>query len=161
VHPLVVIADLRRGCLTSLERYLSENQGIPDREVALELRKLIIGSQHRSPYRLMVVDHPAKPKSKEGRPKKANSKLSNRDRELVAKFESQRKVEGKAYRAKEVLAERGVGSRSAVDRARRRAKQNEVSDRPHAGEQFDREKLTASLIKRRRMALEKHRREKG
>lgn len=68
VHPLIVIRDLRKGVITSLGRYLAKHRGIPDREVALELRKLISGSRERTPYRLMVVEHPDTPKDKGGRP---------------------------------------------------------------------------------------------
>lgn len=69
VHPIVVLGDLRRGSLATLDRYLAQNQGIPDREVALELRKLISGSRLRTDFRLLLTEHPDKPKSKGGRPK--------------------------------------------------------------------------------------------
>lgn len=55
---MIVVRDLRDGCLSSLDLYLRIHQGIPDREVALELRKLIAGSQQRSKFRLFVLPHP-------------------------------------------------------------------------------------------------------
>lgn len=94
VHPLVVIADLRRGSLASLDRYIAQQQGIPDREVALELRKLISGSRHRSDYRMIVIDHPDKPKnvggrrsSKNRRPTKVEFEVARDLRDLKRKGE--------------------------------------------------------------------------
>jgi hypothetical protein len=69
VHPLTVIADLRRGSISSLDRYLSKTKGVIDREVAVELRKLISGPIQRTKYRLIVVEHPQTPKDEGGRPK--------------------------------------------------------------------------------------------
>jgi hypothetical protein len=68
VHPLVVIADLRRGCLDSLNQYLRQEKGNLDRGVMVELRKLISGSRSRTDFRIMVVQHPDSPKDKGGRP---------------------------------------------------------------------------------------------
>lgn len=61
LHELVVLMDLREGVLTSLDRYLAKHKGIPDRRIALALRKLISGSAQRSQYRLVVVKHPGLP----------------------------------------------------------------------------------------------------
>jgi hypothetical protein len=77
VHPLTVIADLRRGSISSLDRYLSKTKGMIDREVAVELRKLISGSIQRTKYRLIVVEHPQAPKDMGGRPKGRRSKPSD------------------------------------------------------------------------------------
>ncbi len=74
VHAWIVLADLRNGSLASLDRYLAQQGGISDRAVAIELRKLIAGSQHRSPYRLMVIEHPDRIKSKGGRPRSVQNK---------------------------------------------------------------------------------------
>lgn len=126
VHPLAVIADLRNGCLSSLERYLAQNRGIVDREIALELRKLIAGSQYRSHFRLVVIDHPHKPKSKGGRPRKTPAAATAKERSLVAEFESPRKIDGKNYLAKEVLAKPGKVSASTINRARRNVKQSDL-----------------------------------
>lgn len=69
IHPCVVKMDLRKGSLSSLDRYLAQEGGIPDREIAIELRKLIKGSRARTAYRLIVVEHPDQPKDKGGRPR--------------------------------------------------------------------------------------------
>jgi hypothetical protein len=63
-HPLIVIADLRRGSIGSLDRYLYKTKGVIDRAVALELRKLISGSIERTKFRIIVVEHPDTPKDK-------------------------------------------------------------------------------------------------
>ena len=80
-----VIKDLRRGSLANLDRYLKHNGGIPDRGVALELRKLISGSRQRSKYRLVVIDHPDLPKDVGGN-KRSTQIMQDRDPELVAAF---------------------------------------------------------------------------
>ena len=69
VHPCIVTEDLRRGAISSLDRYLWKTKGVMDRAVALELRKLISGTIQRTKFRLMVVEHPDTPKYKGGRPK--------------------------------------------------------------------------------------------
>lgn len=121
VHPLIVLADLRNGSLGSLDRYLAQEGGIPDREVALELRKLISGTAQRTDYRLAVVNHPDKP-SQGGRPsgKKDRAELdrrAERDRHIVACYQSALAEEGKAYLAKERVAAQLKCSKTAVERA--------------------------------------------
>jgi len=161
VHPLVVIADLRNGCLSSLERYLAQNRGIFDRGIALELRKLVAGTQYRSRYKLMVVEHPDKPKSKGGRPRRNGTASTAKERALVAEFERQRKIEGKNYRAKEVLVEQGHASGSTIDRARRNIKVADAAKAKRAETRLECETKHAELIERRRLALEKLRRDKA
>lgn len=72
----MVITDLRRGSIGSLDRYLFKTKGVMNREVALELRKLISGTIKRTKFRLIVVEHPNKPKDKGGRPEKLTRKPS-------------------------------------------------------------------------------------
>lgn len=132
-HPLVVIADLRRGSISSLDRYLARKKGIPDREVLLELRKLISGSIERTRYRLVVVEHPDMPKNIGGRPMNGAGTPSGREREIAARFETILETEGKVYIAKEMVAEQFGVSIPTVDRARRkveyvRKKQQEVDE---------------------------------
>ncbi|MEH6790948.1 hypothetical protein [Parasphingorhabdus sp.] len=86
VHPLSVIADLRVGSLASLDLYLKQNKGIADREVALELRKLISGSRYRSKFRLIVIEHPDRPKSKGGRPLKKMQRPSEEKFKIAREF---------------------------------------------------------------------------
>jgi hypothetical protein len=63
-YPRMVIADLRRGSIGSLDRYLYKTKGVIDRAVALELRKLISGTIKRTKFRIIVVEHPDTPKDK-------------------------------------------------------------------------------------------------
>ena len=58
VHPLLVIADLHRGCLKTLAKYLVQESGIPDAKVALELQRLITGSAAETNFQLVVIEHP-------------------------------------------------------------------------------------------------------
>ena len=94
VHPLVVIRDLRKGVVTSLGRYMTKHRGIPDRAVALELKKLISGSRERTPYRLIVVEHPDTPKDKGGRPPTNRGAPNNLELEVVRTFEEALKLTG-------------------------------------------------------------------
>lgn len=88
IHPLMVIHDLRQGSLTSLDAYLRLNGGIPDRGVAVELRKLISGSRQRSRYRLIAIEHPKGPPAKRGRPEsKRGVKPTEKQKRLVRSFE--------------------------------------------------------------------------
>jgi hypothetical protein len=66
-HPLVVARDLSNGSLASLDWYLKAHKGIPDRAVAVELRKLLSGTSERSPFRIVLIAHPAGPAPKRGR----------------------------------------------------------------------------------------------
>lgn len=100
-HPLIVALDLRKGSLGSLNAYLRKHRGIPDREVALELRKLISGSAARTKFRLMVIDHPDRPPSEGGRPRSKSKIPSTREVELVEEYRAQLKVIGKAEIARE------------------------------------------------------------
>jgi hypothetical protein len=97
VHPLVVISDLRKGAISSLDTYLRQQKGIPDRQVALELRKLISGTVSRSSFRILVVDHPDKPKEKGGRPSakaRAPTEAEFRATEDVRRYLKQYRMEG-------------------------------------------------------------------
>jgi len=162
-HPLVVIGDLRAGSLRSLDAYLKRHRGIPDSQVALELRKLLSGSPARTKFRLVVVDHPKAPKSKGGRPKR--SKAPNRkEQELVGQFRARVEfLEGRGGRkrgiARELVAEEKGHSIDKVKRVIRRveaweARQNELNPR------FEREKRAAhELLSRRELALRRLKRE--
>jgi hypothetical protein len=114
VHPLVVIRDLRKGVVTSLGRYLTKHRGIPDRAVALELKKLISGSRERTPYRLIVVEHPDTPKDKGGRPPTKRRAPTEAELEVVRAFEQALKLTGSvesavsAVRAKRKISASGI-----------------------------------------------------
>lgn len=68
VHPLVVLADMKRGSLKSLARYLEQENGIPDAMIARRLRAMITGDVCDSDFQIRVIDHPDLPKAKGGRP---------------------------------------------------------------------------------------------
>ena len=117
VHPLIVIADLRKGVLSSLDRYLAQEGGIRDREIAVELRKLISGSKNRTGFRLLVIEHPEGPKSKGGSPAGKRAQRVERFREIAARYNEVVKEVGKVWRAKELVADEFDCSTSTVRRA--------------------------------------------
>lgn len=87
VVPIIaVISDLRNGSLVSLDRYLRKEGGIPDRQVALELRKLISGTKARTPFHLLVVDHPDGARDKGGRPKKGLKEPTEQERAIALAY---------------------------------------------------------------------------
>lgn len=121
VHALMVISDLRRGSLVALDRYLAQNKGIDDPMIALELRKLISGSQHRTPYRLMVIHHPDNPR-KGGRPKKVATHLTEQELAATDAFKAQRTETPKNYTAIENVTKDLQISPSTIARGRRKVK---------------------------------------
>jgi hypothetical protein len=150
-NPSIVIADLRRGSLDSLSLYLKQNKGIKDRVIALELRKLISGSRHRSSFRLLVVQHPDMAKSIGGRPPRKSEAISANEVALLARFDQILPVERKRILAKEVLAQEAGVSTSTIDRALR--KRMALERQPLKGEAED--KHRNALLERRRLAMEK------
>lgn len=116
-HPLIVLNDLRAGSLESLDAYLKRHSGIPDRELALELRKLLSGSAARSKFRLIVVDHPDGPVDRGSRPKSKSSVPTARERELAAAFGRQFDIIGKKRLAEEEAGKDMGDSWRTVQRA--------------------------------------------
>jgi uncharacterized protein YoaH (UPF0181 family) len=88
LHELVVLMDLEKGVLASLDQYLAKHKGIPDRRIALALRKLISGSAQRSQFRLVVVKHPNLPPDPGGAPSRQRHSTTERHRLIVERFES-------------------------------------------------------------------------
>ena len=88
VHPLLVIGDLRRGCLKSLQKYLIQESGIPDAAVALALQKLIAGSPAEAKFQLAVIEHPDRPSAKGGCPPKTTLKPTQKRLDSVEKVEA-------------------------------------------------------------------------
>ena len=117
IHPLVVLADLRKGSLTSLDRYLAQEGGIPDREVAVELRKLISGSRNRSQFRLLVIEHPDGQKNKGGAPAGKRTSQVERYNKIATRYRQVHADVGKVWRAKELVADEFGCSPSTVGRA--------------------------------------------
>jgi len=113
----VVTLDLRAGSLGSLDAYLKKNRGIPDREVALELRKLLSGTSKRCRFRLVVIDHPDLPPDNGGRPKSMSDAPTRVERELYAKYRQQLEIIGKTKEARLQTAENEGRSEIMVRRA--------------------------------------------
>lgn len=114
VHPLVVIRDLQKGVVTSLGRYLTKHRGIPDRAVALELKKLISGSRERTPYRLIVVEHPDTPKDKGGRPPTTGRAPKQNERAVAQDFAEELKQSASVESAVVAVAKRHKISTASV-----------------------------------------------
>lgn len=148
-HPVAVIIDLRAGSLESLDAYLKKHRGIPDREVALELRKLISGSSARSLYRLIVVDHPDAPPSKGGRPKARRMLPTRKEIEIVEEYRKQLSKIGKTEEARLQTAGELHLSESTVHRAIKKVEAAE-----------ERAKLTNNALARRELALAELRRKR-
>lgn len=116
-HPVVVISHLRAGSLSSLDAYLKKHRGIPDRDVALELRKLLSGSTARCKFRLIVVDHPDLPPDRGGRPASRSDDPTRVELELHAKYLEQLELIGKKKEARVQTAENENRSEITVRRA--------------------------------------------
>lgn len=118
LNPHIVAYDLSEGRLSSLDRYLKKHGGIPDREVAVELRKLISGTKYRTKYQLAVIEHPNRPPRKGGRPKSRNSSPSEREHEIAEIYDNYFRQENKGWRALELTAETCDVTPRTVERAR-------------------------------------------
>jgi len=161
IHPLMVIADLRKGSLVSLERYLAQEGGIPDRGVAIELRKLISGSACRTPFRMLVVDHPGKPKSVGGRPRKAGRRSSKKDREIALAYETAIPEAGKVYGAVKQVADERKTSEASVKRALKAVQREVVDTQAEECKEAQRQQSAAEAAKLREGALANLRARRG
>lgn len=157
VHPLFVVADLRRGSVARLDRYLAKHKGIPDHAVALELRKLISGSPCRSKFRLIVVQHPSTPIDVGGRQRVSNAALSVKEQQIVARYKELLAFEGKRYRAEEVVQEEFQLSRSTIKRALKKAEEIDRRETEKAKSAHQRE----ASVQRREEALRRLRCQDG
>lgn len=142
VHPYVVCLDLRKGSLKSLGRYLQQEGGIPDAEVADELRKLISGNVSQAKYRVAVIPHPDAAANLGGRPQGKSDELAEQDALIVERFDEILRIEGKKYLARDKTAEHFDTSRSTVDRALRRAKALKKREK-------EQEEQRAEIVRRR------------
>lgn len=119
VHPLIVLKDLRRGSLVSLDKYIAQQKGIPDREVALELRKLISGSHCRTSFRLFVADHPDLPRRTGGRPPSSGRPPNKREIEIAEDFLRVRAQSPYEAALAEVSRRQGVSTATVASYVRR------------------------------------------
>jgi hypothetical protein len=125
VHSQIVIADLKRGSLKSLARYLRQTGGIDDPVIARILVRLIDGSARVTPYRIFVSDHPERTRAKGGRPpEQSQSPPSEEQKQLVALYEEMLRTEGKRYLAVTTTAKQANVSESKVQRAIRKSKEH-------------------------------------
>lgn len=110
VHPLLVIADLHKGCLKTLHKYLAQESGIPDAGVARALQKLIAGTPTEAKFQLIVVEHPDRPGAKGGRQPKASAAPSQKQLATAydLEFLQKQNVPTEAAVA-EVAAKHGIG----------------------------------------------------
>lgn len=156
-HPLIVVADLRRGSLASLDRYLAKHKGIPDYAIAVELRKLISGSLTRSRFRLAVIEHPDTPMDVGGRPSALNANLSTSQLQIVGRYKELLASEGKKYRAEEIVQEELQVSRSTIGRALKKAEEidREASERTKLADEMK------ATVQRREEALRRLRYQDG
>lgn len=127
-HPLVVLTDLRNGSLDSLNAYLKRHRGIPDREVALELRKLLSGSSARTRFRLVVVDHPNVQPLNSGRPKSTDRVPTPQEVQRCAEYRSQLEAIGKMEVACEQAASALQVSVWTIDRAVKKVEAFELQE---------------------------------
>lgn len=160
IHPVVICADLRRGCIKSLNAYLMQNRGISDRQVALELRKLLSGTRARTNYRLIVVEHPDSIKSSGGRPP-VDMTPTVREQDIVARFHQKCESGEKIYRAIELLAEEIGISESSVKRACAKVKDYECAQAKSQTKKAEAREATAQLEMRRDAALKSLRNRSG
>ena len=116
-HPAIVLMDLKRGSLRSLDLYLQEYTEPFDREIARALSRLISGTVNETRLRLEVVDHPDAPKAKGGRPKSPDGKRQKRDRKIAEQVEEKVSRSDKPYIAVEDVAEDARVSARTVRRA--------------------------------------------
>lgn len=157
VHPQVVIADLRRGSLASLDRYVAQKKGIPDRRIALELRKLISGSPCRSPFRLLVIEHPDN-NNEGGHPRSPRESTLEKYRSIVDFYEQTLADVGqKKYLARERATAKFKCSESTVKKAIDAVRQMRDLAQDEARDRELRCKRRAEILENRRIALENHR----
>lgn len=121
VHPLVVLADMRRGSLVSLERYLIQEGGISDPAIALELQKLIAGGRTGSKFKLLVVESTAVLKRKVGRKSAAGRAPTPAELDLATRYEA---VEENGIAAALVEAAAGKSSTSHVRQVVKRVRKH-------------------------------------
>lgn len=124
---VAVVIDLRKGVLESLDLYLRINRGIPDRIVAVELRKLLGGSFQRARYRVIATEHPDGPPPTRGRRRsKTTGEPTERQRELAAALRAKIQSYGSVESAVSAVADVKKTSIRAVYRAQRTCLQFEA-----------------------------------
>lgn len=121
-HPAIVVADLKKGSLTSLARYIRETGNIVDREVCQQLLKLIDGSYNHTSFRIVVARHPDEPPDVGGRPKSESGSLTKKQEKLVLLYDEIKAIEIKYENTIPRLMHREKVSKATIDRALRARK---------------------------------------
>jgi hypothetical protein len=127
-HPFVVVADLKRGSLKSLAKYVRETGGVSDPEIANELLHLIDGTERETAYRILVVDHPDKIPAKGGRPKTRRPSMTTAETMLAERFDEILLIEKKHELALNALAAEAQVSPAKISRVLRKRKRCEQQD---------------------------------
>ena len=124
LHPIVVVADLKKGSLNSLARYIREKGSIADSEICKEILNLIEGQYEQSRFRAIVVDHPDAPSDKGGRPEKSIEDSPDYKR-ILARFDELPIVTRQQENAINDLADELKISRATIFRVLEKRKQLE------------------------------------
>lgn len=118
-HPCEVLVDLRAGSLVGLDRYLKQTGGIADREIAVELRKMLFGSPARTRFRLAVTEHPGAERRKGGRPSTRCNPPRPAEFLVAMEFEREKQPRGVEAAALLVAQRHGISARSVYNYARK------------------------------------------
>lgn len=126
-HPLIVISDLKKGVVTSLVKYIAEEQKIDDLEILLWLVYLLAGSPENTNYRLLSVEHPELA-SKRGRKRNPKPALTEREAGYVEAYDTEYSISVKHTAAIAYAASvNHVGWRTIEQAVRKRKKIQECA----------------------------------
>ena len=120
--PSIVVADLKKGSLTSLARYIRETGSIANREVCRQILTLIDGSNFKTSFRIVVARHPDEPPNVGGRPKSKTGSLTEKQEKLVLLYDEIKAIEIKYDNIVPKLMCREKVSKATIDRALRARK---------------------------------------
>ena len=121
-HPAIVLADLKKGSLTSLARYIRETGNIADREVCQQLLMLIDGSYDQTSFRILVARHPDEPLDVGGRPRSKTGSLTIKQEKILLRYDEKIAVEKKYENAIPIVMRDENVSKATIDRAIRARK---------------------------------------
>lgn len=152
-HPVIVIADLKKGVVTSLVKYIVEEQKIDDLEILLWLVFLLAGPPEKTKYRLLPVEHPELA-SKRGRKPNPKPGLTEREAGYVEAYDTEYGISGKHTAAIAYAAGvNHVGWRT-IEQAVRKRKKIQESEQPKREKSEFRElvsKMYGDLAERRNL----------
>ena len=120
--PSIVVADLKKGSLTSLARYIRETGNIANREVCRQILTLIDGSYVQTSFRIVVARHPDEPPDVGGRPKSKTGSLTKKQEKILLRYDEKIAVEKKYDNAIPIVMRDEKVSKATIDRALRARK---------------------------------------